>query len=54
MSSLVEQVVANLWSLSREEQDRSAEVSLAFLGGFRMFSVDDVNSSRRQARTVVI
>jgi len=33
MSSLLEQVVANLWSLSREEHDCAAEISLAFLGG---------------------
>jgi len=35
MSSLLEQMVENLRSLSREEQDRAAEVSLAFLGGLQ-------------------
>jgi hypothetical protein len=33
MSSLLEQVVKDLRSLSREEQDRVAEVVLAFLDG---------------------
>jgi hypothetical protein len=33
MSSLLEQVVDDLRSLSREEQDRVAEVVLAFLDG---------------------
>ena len=33
MSSLLEQVVEDLRSLSREEQDRAAEVLLAFLDG---------------------
>jgi hypothetical protein len=33
MSSLLEQVVEDLRSLSREDQDRAAEVLLAFLGG---------------------
>jgi hypothetical protein len=33
MSSLLEQVVEDLRSLSREEQDRVAEVVLAFLDG---------------------
>jgi hypothetical protein len=36
MSSLLEQMVENLRSLSREEQDRAAEVSLAFSGEGRM------------------
>ena len=35
MSSLLEQVVEDLRSLSREEQDRAAEVLLAFLGGLQ-------------------
>ena len=42
MSTLLEQVVEDLRSLSREEQDRAAEVLLAFLGGlqddFRMMA----------------
>jgi hypothetical protein len=38
MSSLLEQVVEDLRTLSREEQDRAAEVLLAFLGGLQ----DDV------------
>jgi hypothetical protein len=33
MSTLLEQVVDDLRSLSREEQDRAAEVLLSFLGG---------------------
>jgi len=33
MSSLLEQVVKDLCSLSREEQDRAAQVLLAFLDG---------------------
>jgi hypothetical protein len=33
MSSLLEQVVEDLRSLSREEQDRAAETLLAFLAG---------------------
>jgi hypothetical protein len=33
MSSLLEQVVEDLRSLSREEQDRAAKVLLAFLDG---------------------
>jgi hypothetical protein len=33
MSTLLEQVVQDLRSLSREEQDRAAEVLLAFLDG---------------------
>jgi hypothetical protein len=33
MSTLLEQVVEDLRALSREEQDRVAEVLLAFLGG---------------------
>jgi hypothetical protein len=33
MSSLLEQVMEDLRSLSREEQDRAAEVLLAFLDG---------------------
>jgi hypothetical protein len=33
MSSLLEQVVEDLRSLSREEQDRAAEVLLVFLDG---------------------
>jgi len=35
MSSLLEQMVENLRSLSREEQDRAAEVSLVFHGGLQ-------------------
>jgi hypothetical protein len=35
MSSLREQVVEDLQALPREEQDRAAEVLLAFLGGLR-------------------
>jgi hypothetical protein len=35
MSTLLEQVVKDLRSLSREEQDRAAEVLLAFLGGLQ-------------------
>jgi hypothetical protein len=31
LSSLLEQVVEDLWTLSREEQDRAAEVLLTFL-----------------------
>ena len=38
MSTLLEQVVEDLQALSREEQDRAAEVLLAFLGGLQ----DDV------------
>ena len=33
MSSLLEEVVKDLRALSREEQDRAAEVLLAFLDG---------------------
>ncbi len=33
MSSLLEQVVEDLWTLSREEQDRAAEALLVFLDG---------------------
>ena len=33
MSTLLEQVVEDLQALSREEQDRAAEVLLAFLDG---------------------
>jgi hypothetical protein len=33
MSSLLEQVVEDLRTLSREEQDRAAEALLAFLAG---------------------
>jgi hypothetical protein len=35
MSSLLEQVVKDLRSLSREEQDRAAEVLLSFLDGLQ-------------------
>jgi hypothetical protein len=35
MSSLLEQVVEDLQALSREEQDRAAEVLLAFLDGLQ-------------------
>jgi hypothetical protein len=35
MSSLLEDVVEDLRSLSREEQDRAAEVLLAFLGALQ-------------------
>ena len=35
MSTLLEQVVEDLQALSREEQDRAAEVLLAFLGGLQ-------------------
>jgi hypothetical protein len=35
MSSLLEQVVKDLRSLLREEQDRAAQVLLAFLDGSR-------------------
>jgi hypothetical protein len=35
MSTLLEQVVEDLRSLSREEQDRAAEALLAFLAGLQ-------------------
>ncbi len=35
MATLLEQVVEDLRSLSREEQDRAAEVLLAFLDGLQ-------------------
>ncbi len=46
MSTLLEQVVEVLRALSREEQDRAAEVLPRLAAG--RFSVDGVNSSRRQ------